>query len=484
MTQTPPKDSTLECSPRSSFDPYALPPEAIEEPPRSLGRALRQVGPGLILAGSIVGTGELIATTNLGAKVGFALLWLVILSCLVKVFVQVELGRYAISSGDTTLVGFSRMGPVGLVLVWWYVAMTLVTQFQLGAMVGGVGQACHLAFPGVAKMFSFGSPALAARPELPWAVLTTLLTIILLARGSYRVVEKSTMAMVVAFTIITVGCVVLLPVAGHPVDWGQAAKGLTFNIPLGATMAALTMFGITGVGASELIAYPYWCIEKGYARKAGAREETERWVARAKGWLRVMRLDAWVCMLVYTVGTLAFYFLGAAVLHRGDGSGLPGNVGQMLNTLAGMYVPVLGGKAATVFIVIGAFAVLYSTLFAATAANSRGFTDALYVSRLARIDSADSRRRWIQFFCIITPILNLILFLFIKDPVKMVMFGGIAQAVSLPMIGAAALYLRYKRTDPRLRPGKAWDAFLWVSCLALCGAAAYGIYDAAVKLLP
>src|SRR5688500_8000559 len=107
MTQTQTKDATLEYARPAPFDPYALPPSAIEEPPLSLGRALRQVGPGLILAGSIVGTGELIATTNLGAKVGFALLWLVILSCLVKVFVQIELGRYAISSGDTTLVAFS-----------------------------------------------------------------------------------------------------------------------------------------------------------------------------------------------------------------------------------------------------------------------------------------------------------------------------------------------------------------------------------------
>ena len=47
-------------------DPYALPPDAIQEPPRTFLRALRQIGPGLILAGSIVGTGELIATTASG----------------------------------------------------------------------------------------------------------------------------------------------------------------------------------------------------------------------------------------------------------------------------------------------------------------------------------------------------------------------------------------------------------------------------------
>ena len=75
-------------------------------------RAIRQIGPGLILAASIVGTGELINTTSLGAKAGFSLLWLILLSCVIKVFVQVELGRYAITHGQTTLAAFDSLpGP-------------------------------------------------------------------------------------------------------------------------------------------------------------------------------------------------------------------------------------------------------------------------------------------------------------------------------------------------------------------------------------
>ena len=57
--------------------------------------------------------------------------------------------------------------------------------------------------------------------------------------------------------------------------------------------------------------------------------------------------------------------LGAAVLH-GQTEGLPGNVKDMTYTLAKMYSPVMGEKASLWFIVIGVFAVLYSTLFAAT----------------------------------------------------------------------------------------------------------------------
>ena len=74
------------------YDPYAMPADAIREPPRSLWRALRNIGPGIILAGSIVGSGELILTTSLGAQHGYAFLWLILFSCVIKVFVQVELG--------------------------------------------------------------------------------------------------------------------------------------------------------------------------------------------------------------------------------------------------------------------------------------------------------------------------------------------------------------------------------------------------------
>ena len=62
--------------------------------------------------------------------------------------------------------------------------------------------------------------------------------------------------------------------------------------------------------------YPYWCIEKGYARFVGPRSGDAAWTARARGWIRVMHLDILCSLVVYTVATVAFYLLGAAVLHR------------------------------------------------------------------------------------------------------------------------------------------------------------------------
>jgi manganese transport protein len=491
-TEAPQTSDTLGYASPAPYDAYALPPEAIAEPPRQLRAALRKIGPGLILAGSIVGTGELIATTNLGAKVGFGLLWLVIVSCVIKVFVQAELGRYAISSGETTMASFRRLPGPGFVIGWWWVGMTLMTQFQLGAMVGGVGQALHLAMPGLSPLLADGlnsigaasaASYLRARPEIPWAALTALVTSVWLAVGGYSVIERVTMFMVVGFTFVTTACVALLPAAGQPIGWGEVAQGLTFKIPAGAVVAAIAMFGITGVGASELIAYPYWCIEKGYARRAGANDGSADWLRRARGWLRVMRLDVWVSMGVYTLATLAFYFLGAAVLHRGGAQGLPSTVSAMLTELSRMYAPAMGSRAATWFIVAGVITVLYSTLFSATAANSRAIADFLHVNRLTHFAGPRDRTRWVRGMCVVFPLVDLGLYIWVGNPLLMVIIGAFAQAMTLPMIAAAAVYLRYRRTDRRLAPGKLWDVFLWLSFAGLLATAAYGAYDAVKKAM-
>src|SRR4051794_30039083 len=124
----------------NGFDPYALTDDGLQAPPQSLWAALRKIGPGIVLAGSIVGSGELLLTTSLGAEYGFVFLWLILFSCVVKVFIQIELGRYALSSGMPTLAALNVLpGPRfgAHWLVWWWLIMMLATIFQLGAMVGG-----------------------------------------------------------------------------------------------------------------------------------------------------------------------------------------------------------------------------------------------------------------------------------------------------------------------------------------------------------
>lgn len=466
------------------YDPYAMPPDNVREPPQSLWAALCKIGPGIILAGSIVGSGELLLTTSLGARWGFVFLWLIVFSCVVKVFVQIELGRYAISSGKPTLGALNEFpGPRWRVhwLVWWWLIMMVATISQLGAMIGGVAQALNLAFPvgteGLARLIaplsSRATLALRAHPEYPWAVLTALAAIGLLLAGGYRSIERITTIMVAGVTLITVACVLGLPASGFPIRAEDLKTGFSFLVPAAGITAAFGTFGITGVGASELYAYPYWCLEKGYARFVGRRSDDAEWARRAKGWVRVMYLDAWVSMVVFTTATVAFYFLGATVLHR---QGLHPEKEEMIATLSEMYVPAFGDWTRFAFL-IGAWAVLFKTLYVASAGNSRLATDFLSLGRFLHFDSAEPRRICIRRFCVFFPTLGLILYMTFRDPRAMVVFGGFFQAATLPVISAATIYLRYRRTDRRLAPSRWSDCCLWTAFLSISVVAGYAIWD-------
>ncbi len=477
------------------------------EPPRGALPTLRRLGPGLIVAGSIVGSGELIATTKVGAEAGFTLLWLIVLGCVVKVFTQVEFGRGAIGRGRTALQLLDALpGPRwrGSWAVWLWVVMTLLTLAQQGGIVGGVGQALSMAAPltehgaalqqlqgalvalqveaatqpglGVALEAQAEAARLRAEVEalggapdaVLWAGLLTAPTAVVLVFGRFTLIQLFATAMVVAFTLVTVLTVALLQAQpAWAIRSAELVDGLRFSLPPagdagGSSMGtALAAFGIIGVGAAELVMYPYWCMEKGYATWAGAADGSDAWRARARGWLRVMRWDAWLSALVYTFATVAFYLLGAAVLGR---AGLNPEKGAMVRTLAQMYVPVFGAWARPMFLV-GAFCVLYSTFFVASAGLARIAADCLVVLGLSERTEA-ARRRWTRVFCGLLPVVSFAVFAWVEAPAKLVLAGGVAQALMLPVLGFAALWTRYRATDVGLRPGRAWDVALWLSCAA------------------
>ena len=474
----------------TEYDPYALPPEAFQEHPHSLWTALRKVGPGIILAGTIVGSGELLLTTSLGAKHGFVFLWLILFSCVIKVFVQTELGRYAISSGKPTLGALNELGGLRLGanwICWWWFVMMCTTIFQLGAMTGTVGQSLNLAFPNfspaLANRFVDSAPQLAEilkeRPDYPWAVLTCLTAILLLWSGSYRRIESVTTILVVGLTLVTVTAALALPATNFPIPWNEVAKGLTFGMPAEGIAVAFGVFGITGVGASELFYYPYWCLEKGYARNVGRMDDSPEWVHRARGWIRVMYLDAWVSMVVFTVSTLAFYFMGATVLHA---QGLAPQGKDMILTLSRMFVDSFGTWTQIAFL-IGAGAVLFKTLYLSAAGNARLVADLFNLAGIVRYRDPHQRGRVIHWISLLIPVIALSLFLAFKEPKWMVVVGGFGQALTLPIITASTIYFRYRKLDRRLTPPLILDILLWIAFVSITLVAGYALRDQILKYI-
>ena len=78
--------------------------------PKGIGGLLRNIGPGVVVSGSVVGSGELLlVTTRMGADVGFVFLWGVIFASVIKYFIQLELGRQCLLYNDTTITSLDRV---------------------------------------------------------------------------------------------------------------------------------------------------------------------------------------------------------------------------------------------------------------------------------------------------------------------------------------------------------------------------------------
>ncbi len=448
---------------QSDRDPYKPTEEDVQEPPVGFLASLKFLGPGLILSASIVGSGELIATTVLGAKGGFVTLWVILVSCLVKVALQIEFGKHAITSGEPTMVALDKLpGPRFKVswAIWVWLGIYVLKYIQEGGVLGGVALVLRTGFPQIGK-------------EL-WALIVAVVVSLLVFRGHYVFIQWAAVVMTALFTILTLACVIILQFTPYAFSFSDVASGLTFRLPVTAVAVALGAFGITGIGGDEIMHYVYWCIEKGYARYTGPRREGEDWARRAKGWIRVMYRDALVSMVVYTVVTAAFYLLGAAVLHKlGE---VPAK-DETVEVLSRMYTETLGGWAKGIFLT-GAFIVLFSTLFAALAAWARQFADAF--GRLALLDffNPRHRHRFIAVFAWVSPLIWCALFLVMKEPVAMIVLGGIATSIMLLLVVYVALHFRYRRLPVELKPSRAYDLWLWLSAMAIV---AFGLYSV-VKL--
>jgi manganese transport protein len=420
----------------------------------------------MVLAASIVGSGELIATTTLGARQGYLALWLILLSCAIKPVVQGELGRYTVATGETALEAFARVpgpkvpgtrGQVNWLVVCWMV-MLLLSLLQVGGMFGGVAQVLNLLVPAVSVNL--------------WVGICLALTLALLLGGGYNRIEKLAVVKVSFFTVLTVCAAAVLVATPGAFSMQDLVQGLSFQLPIGGLATALAVFGITGVGATELVMYPYWCIEKGYARFTGPRDGSAAWLARARGWIRVMHLDIACSLVIYTFATVAFYLLGAGVLHR---LGLdPQGSSTMIVTLSRLYTETLGGWALWLFYA-GAVITLYGTVFASTAAHARVTADLVRMSGGFAREDAAARGRWRDITTVGLAVLPAVFYWIVGSPVRMVVAGGVAQALMLPLIGLAAVYLRHRHVPAELQPAPLTTAALWGSAIVMATVALYSL---------
>lgn len=445
-------------------DHYHVSEQTIKEPPDRLWKKIQMLGPGFILSASIVGSGELIATTTLGAKAGFTAFWVIIVSCLVKVTVQLEFGKHTILTSETSMQAFNKLpGPrLGNAnwTIWSTLLLLILKIVQLGGMTGGTAIVLNLLFPGVSI--------------IGWVFVAAFSVALLISSGYYLLVEKLSLFMIAMFTLLTITAVGFLSFTPYSISLTDIREGLSFQLTPAMVGVAIGAFGITGVGSDEIVAYKYWCLEKGYAAFTGPQQNSVEWKRRAEGWINVMYLDAIAAMIIYTAVTAAFYLLGAAILyHRGV---VPeGN--QLIETVALIYTESLGSKVRTIYLV-GAFFVLYSSLFSALAAWTRMYSDLFGQLGWINFFNAVQRRKMISITAWVLPFLWALAYLFIKLPVFMILFGGIVSSIFLLIVVFAAINFRYRRTQ-FIQPGLFYDIALWISITSIVGV---GIYTVATLI--
>ncbi|MET0887319.1 MAG: Nramp family divalent metal transporter [Mycetocola sp.] len=450
-------------------DPYVVDGSQIKEPPKNLLGRFRFLGPGMITSAAVVGSGELLTATALGAQAGFMLFWLVFVSTFVKVWVQIELARWTISTGRVAIAGYDdvppRLGKRG-----WMAWLVLLMFLQFLTSQAGVISAAAFAF---STLFPIGGEPYSLLSIGSWVAILAVVAIAIHLANKYSIVERVSTVFVFAVTAFAVTMVFLIQ--GTEFAWSGAdiGEGFQFQIAIGAVGIALAMFGLTGVGAGEMTAYTYWCVEKGYAAWTGPKDASADWERRARGWIAVMKVDAWVSWVIYTISTAAFYMLGAAVLHP---QGIVPAGTEVMTTLSGTFEAGIGAWGATIFL-LGAGLALFKTIIANVPSLGRQIGNTLSLFGAFDWFDQDQRDRWMRWIMIILPLVWGLFGTIVSSPLPLVLLAGVLNAVFLIGVAIATIYLSRTQTDPRVKDGKPTTVMLLISALSITFVGVMGLIN-------
>ncbi|MEV0953600.1 Nramp family divalent metal transporter [Promicromonospora sp. NPDC050249] len=367
------------------------------------------IGPGLVVAATGIGAGDLVATMVAGSNYGYALLWAVILGVVVKIALVEGAGRWTLATGRTIFDGWKGLGLWAVVYFGIYV---VVWGFSYGAAaMSGVGLALNGLFPAVDVRY--------------WAMLSGVAGLLLVWFGKYKPFEN-VMAVLIGVMFVTV----VGSAAMTTPNLGEIAAGLVPIIPEGAVLNTLGLAGGVG-GTITLAAYGYWLTEKGW--------NTPRW-------MRVMRLDnAWAYVMsgIFVVSML---IVGAELLYSAGMAVADGEEG--LIDLADVLAQRYGSFMAPLFLV-GFFAATFSSVLGVWHGVSLMFAD--FVATMRNLPGDDRRRGaggtyyriyilWLTF-----PPMAL---LFLDRPILLVVLYGALGSLFMPFLALTLLILMNSKAVP------------------------------------
>lgn len=455
--------------PDTASDPYTIRDGEAHEPPKNFLGRLKYLGPSIITSGAVVGSGELILTSSLGAIAGFSLLWWIAVSCWVKSLVQAEVARYTVTSGDTYLRAMNRVPGHFKKLSWpiWVGLIGFIPgTMGLGGILGAGGLALHFLLETI-------NSGLAWMPIISpvWATASiVVVTIAILGGGSYKWLERVMLVLVLGFTLTTLVCSIAMQFTEFSVSPVEVFAGFRFEFPVEFAALALAAYGYTGMAAGDIATYSYWCIEKGYPSFVGAKRDDPNWPSHTRGWMKVVQTDVLLTVIILTFATLPFYILGAGVLNP-MGERPEGNPDEVISALSNMFTQTLGPWAVWIF-AFGAFFILFSTVVSGIGGGGRFIPDYFIEAEVFERSNLRTRRAWTRGYVIVMPIFAFLMYMWIKNPVLLIMIGGLTSAVTMPIQTGCLLWLQARKMDQRIRPRTAvtvglWAIFFFQFCMSI-----------------
>jgi hypothetical protein len=459
-----------------------LPPWGVAELPApptfTFRNVLRTIGPGIIGLGIAIGSGEWLLGPSVVARYGPALLWVTTVSVLLQVFINIEMARYTMYTGEPIMVGFMRTSPGPR---FWSGLYGLLTFLQVGWPGWALASATAVA------ALALGRIPTAADAELVkiFGYLTFGICVLILTVG--RTIERNLEYAMWILMSAVFGYLLLIDVTMvSAASWRAVLTGfVSFGaLPSGADWLLLGAFAAySGLGGVSNAYMTNWMRDKGFAMgaKVGYIPSAagtpvslsphgkvfvvdERSLRRWKDWFRFLYLDQGVIfaagsivgMMLVTV--MSFEFVPA-------GTQIGGWAVADLNASA---IAERHGRVFWYLTLLTGFWVLFKTQLGQSDGLVRTLTDMLWSgsARVGRRPGADVRRLYYTILAVFVVwgciALNL------AQPLTLVVIGANVAGVNFVLLSIHTLVVNRKVLPRELRP-PVWREAMVALCALFFG---------------
>lgn len=414
---------------------------------------LAQLGPGILLAATSIGASHILMSPEAGARFGYALVWLVLITHLIKYQAFACAPRYVAARDESLLDAYAAApGPRHWAIWMGIIDMTIQAVGLIAALVGLTGAFLVSAWGGLSVT--------------GWSLLLTGLLLALLRWGRYGSLRLLNLVLLGA---LAVGTIIAFAVAAPGSDLiAGLAQGLTRpRLPDGSLLLVGAILGFMPTSIAVSVWQSLWALEQQRLRGARAEHPQGPIITTAD---RARRLRRGLADLRLGYGLSAglavlFVILGAVLLHP---RGLIPEGTAVATTLSELYTARLGAWMRPVFLSVAFFA-LFSTCYTMMDGFPRAFVAARRVLRgdpATSPDQAPTREAGYWMFLISTTLGGMILLASTPDPARLVKVVGALGLLLSPLYFGLNLWAVTRRIpDPSLRLGRIGVAFGLVGIL-------------------